>query len=553
MGLTEEETTLGASIIKEHDHVPLNKLDLELASMFSIMEYFKYLANLKNARYHFFSKSLWPLFLVQVGPERYIAIDGLNFFSLRFEITDAPGTIQSKISRLMRDTDAKTSSTEDFKNVLDECEALIKGISRREIFIKGIIEPDLLKGIATLLKHEESNVSSMLADLDCVHTSDQALDIAGEYATILKQIDGNMQNWKNLLRLIEETTDNWLSSIKRKIKNLDKRITSEIYRKQDEVKAQMAKLQKSKSDGMFNLTEWLSKRRTALTLKIHEKHRLLASYLRKYVLNVESLEQEDAEPEYVLERVKNMIDEFKNGEEIKKILFSIEEGFKQIEDELVKLEDEVHVKEEEIDKKYRESLEKVGGDLPKLFVEKDMKLKDFASSQDDIEKRTESIKKLIDDVIKNCINEKNYLMRWSVLGSQIGMVVPLAKKFIPLYVAEVETSDDDEKIFIVPPIILLSKKASADQWIPFEFMNAAFQSSLKDRLEKALDTNFEIRSNFEFNCEKKNLLQNKDIAKYRMMRGFEMLDATDILEKSKIVEIKSTWMANSQFHQKTTE
>ena len=58
--------------------------DVELALMFAFLEYDKRRNDqFRNATYSFFSKILWPLILIQAGPENYIGIDALLFFDLR--------------------------------------------------------------------------------------------------------------------------------------------------------------------------------------------------------------------------------------------------------------------------------------------------------------------------------------------------------------------------------------------------------------------------------------------------------------------------------------
>ncbi|MHC1592382.1 MAG: hypothetical protein ACXQS8_09865, partial [Candidatus Helarchaeales archaeon] len=406
------------------------------------------------------------------------------------------------------------------------------------------------KGIASVIKTEESNVSSILASLDCVYTSDQALDIAGEYSKIIKQIDGNIQNWKNLLALIEEITEGWQTTLKRKLETMTKRLQSQIYRKQDEVKAVISKLETIKSNEMFKLTEWLSKQRNLLTLKIHEKHGILLSFLTQYIQRAEKLLSDDSEPEHALDVVRKMIGEIQDGPELNDVISRVIKELNDIEKEVNGLEDEVKKREEEIENKYHKSLEQVGADLPKLFAMKEEKTKALEQEKMQIEKKANEIKALISKIIENCINERNYLMRWSLPGVEMGIVVPLAKKYVPLYVAGITRPDEEEKLTIIPPIILLSKHSSADFWLPFEFVNESFKSFLKDRLEKALDINFELRSNFEFNCEKKNLLQNVDVAKYRIMRGFETMKAMTIIEEAKVEKIKESWRKNSLIHEK---
>ena len=95
----------------------------------------------------------------------------------------------------------------------------------------------------------------------------------------------------------------------------------------------------------------------------------------------------------------------------------------------------------------------------------------------------------------------------------------------------------------MPPIILLPK--AEDRWINFEFINTAFKTALKDALEKAFDTNFELRSNFEFNCEKKNLFKNDEIDEGRIPRGMARILKENLMEEARVLDIQKTWNSYS--------
>ena len=191
-------------------------------------------------------------------------------------------------------------------------------------------------------------------------------------------------------------------------------------------------------------------------------------------------------------------------------------------------------------KRYKDLEGKVGTDLPEL---KDRKLKTMQQlnfNQAELEKLTNASRNSITHIIANCKNEQNYIKRWTISGKEVNLVMPIMKIYIPLYFAELEDEDGEEKFIISPPIIIPRDYSLETRWVPFEFISSSFSPLIKDRLETVLENNFELRSKFEFSCDNKNLFQFEEMDK-RILRGFNMLIRDKLMDEQHVNEIKKNW------------
>ena len=85
---------IAPALVHERDLSTYNP-DMELALIFALTEYDKRRhGQYRDASYEYFVKILWPIALVQAGPENYIGIDRMkHFFDLQFKLTQYPSSV----------------------------------------------------------------------------------------------------------------------------------------------------------------------------------------------------------------------------------------------------------------------------------------------------------------------------------------------------------------------------------------------------------------------------------------------------------------------------
>ncbi|MHA1894854.1 MAG: hypothetical protein ACTSX4_10150 [Candidatus Helarchaeota archaeon] len=544
MGLQTEKISVTPAIIWEKNSQAVNLMDLEIASFFALTEYFRLThEKLKNSEYIIFSKTLWPITLVQNGPEDYIVVDGLNFYLFQFSLTKSPTTIQSKISRFLRDAGtygaAGSVKIEDFLKNLITTNELIQDIGKQEETIKGIIEPDVIKGLAPLIKMQYDQPISQVAVIDSVFLTDEAIAISDKFRNLLTRIDGNIKKWRELDELIVSITDDWLINILKDIEDKKKRFELEIRRKETEVKSKLPSLQRQKSQKFMELSEWNVKERRKLASSFMETIVPIFDYFEEVKSRLNDIRKE-TDPEEIYILLEKAISELESGTKIKEILTNVRNEIEKNKKNLENLNEQIKTQEKDINAQFEEKLSSVGKDLPAFKEERDKIMKQHMLIRSELENLTNTIRNSITRIISNCNNEQNYIKRWTIPGNEVNLVMPISKIYVPLYFAEIENDEGEEKFIISPPIIIPRNFSLDTRWVPFEFINRSFSPLIKERLETVLENNFELRSKFEFGCENKNLFLMDDINR-RIQRGFDLLIKEKLMDDLHVNEIKNNW------------
>ena len=151
--------------------------------------------------------------------------------------------------------------------------------------------------------------------------------------------------------------------------------------------------------------------------------------------------------------------------------------------------------------------------------------KDFSTeteSEENFEELFNQSKTLITTKQGNCLQEAKDLISWSLNDNRAEIFSrPIQWIYMPLYAMIVEDQESmEEKIrFLFPGYVSQDKNYRE---LSEEIIN------LKNHLDKLLEDDMALRSNFEFSCENKNLIQEKNIDK-RIQQGISILRNKSIL------------------------
>ncbi len=538
IGPAKESLSITPCIIYEKNSIPF-PFDLELASKFALIEYSRKKSEFLKSKYIFFSKALWPITLIQADAQNYIAIDNLDYFSFSFKISSSPN--RAKIGRLLRDASPDRNRLPD---VLDEVLATVEEKGQEEIQIKGMIDPDVLRGLTTLIKLTDTQPSTYMAKLEEAFTTDNVIDIAESFKSAIKKVDDNITSWKQIQGLVSSTTDDWIIEINREYTEKEKRTKYTLSKLDSELQNIKGDYEVKKSNEYYELQEWKEKRNNAISKNIFEKFMLIIQNLEKILKDSQVIKTsfaEEKDPEEILslalKLIKNLDKDIPNFKElITKTKIEIENSQKDID----ALASEIRTQESDIENKFQKLVEEGDKKIPKIKEQREKELSQLTQIKERIDNKAQILLEKIDKIIKVCENEKSYLGSWSVSGNSLGIVMPINKVWIPLYISEIETIDGDEKIIVSPPSLLPNQFNTSERWVPFDFLHSSFKVMLQERLENALEINLELRSNFEFNCSKENLFSNPDIDR-KISRGFNELLRKNLIDEIHINEIRKNW------------
>lgn len=537
-GPAEETLSVTPCIIYEKNSLSF-PIDLELASKFALTEYSRKTHELLNSKYIFFSKALWPITCIQTDPQNYIAIDNLNIFSLAFKITNAPNS--AKIGRLLRDGSPNRA---EYPEILEKVSNIVDKRSQEEIQVRGVIDPEVLSGLATLIKLSDNQSPSYMAKLEPVFNTDDIFKIADSFKNAVIKLEGNIINWEQLKDLVISISDLWIGEINKEYTDEEKKLQTTLTRSKKDLHDKSVDYDVKKSNEHYELREWQIKQNKNIAKKIIEKYQPINQNFEKFLIESKKLKivfGEETDPEDILSITLNLIKDLeKNLPAMKNLITKTKNEVENIRNDIDGLAAKIREKELEIENKYKNMVDGAQGEIEQIQEQKTKDFSELKDIKDRVEEKSTILINKIEKVIEICKNEKSYLSQWSVPGNSLGIVMPINKIWVPLYVAEVETTEGEEKFIVTPPSVLPSQFSTSERWIPFEFLHNSFKVMLKERLEKSLEINLELRSNFEFNCSKSNLLSIPDIDK-KISRGLNEILRKNLIEEKYVNEIQENW------------
>ncbi|MHA1263752.1 MAG: hypothetical protein ACTSRS_00810 [Candidatus Helarchaeota archaeon] len=173
--------------------------DIELAFMFTLIDYEKRRHDqYRNGQYTFFTKILWPIALVQAGPENYIGIDLMRyFFNLQFSITEAPPVVKSFFNFSV----PNSIKLEEHSKIFQDWNEKINTTNKSELKIDGIINPEILNGLVPLIRLAESKPLNGVIFPPLLSLED-SLEVAHQYNNALKRIEENIARWHSVQKMI---------------------------------------------------------------------------------------------------------------------------------------------------------------------------------------------------------------------------------------------------------------------------------------------------------------------------------------------------------------
>jgi hypothetical protein len=483
-----------------------------------------------------FSRLVWPLLSIQGVISTHIILDGLKIFSKKGKFTNPPR--QPLIGHILRNIDNKNylEILERIENVLTYEDKEAKEVgegeeSEYQVFkVEGLTNPEFLESLSILIPKLEYLPIGDYMPLDASLTTDQALDIAEQYRGIIDTLKGNAYRWESQIELIKEKIDNWLIELNVEIKDIESRYSSEINKMsividEDEVEERMKKEHDKIDQWEVNQKKKLIE---SISLLFKTLNREFEGILKKnrFFSNADTLKRRP------FNQLISNIDEHFNylkekNKELDNTIQSLNEQYKDYKakgkdieqraaDRLKDYEQELKEQLTERNKKVSETKEEM---QKKLALKKELKNK--------IETKFGSIKKIILAKKKDCLREAEQLKEWSLKDDQSELFAkPIQWIYMPLYAMFIEDEDMmEEYMNIVLPGHIRKEPGNI-----YDEATEALKA-LKDFINEKIEDDMVIRSNFEFSCENKNILEFENLSK-RMQKGLSGLRSKKIIDES---------------------
>jgi len=500
--------------------------------------------NLKqNEKVLSFSRLLWPFLCVQGVISTHIILDGLNLFSKKGKLSNPPR--QPLIGHLLRNIENRTKE-EQLKKVIDVLQYIDKdaeaiGESEESEFqklkIDSLTNPEFLHTLVKLLPFVEFKPVAEYMPLETNFTTEQALEIADTYRNTIDDMKGNALRWNTQIELIGKEVDKWLIDINVQFKDISSRFSSQISKTTQTIDSSQIKekfaLERDKID------QW----------KVNEKRNVIENIsvlFKTAERNLEDIIKKNkafTHTDILKGRVFNDITTpFENH-----FKYLIEEGNNFVHSVTSLTEKYMTLKEKalEIDVEAKKKLDDFSSSLDLKLKDRNKNLSAFEEEKEKMITEIKVLQKLIEDLyaqVKNiiktkngtCLQEAKDLISWSLIDNESELFSrPIVWIYMPLYVMFIENEDiSEEKMVAVYPGFITDDPNNRYQEISGAMVN------LKEAVNERIEEDMALRSNFEFSCENRNLLNDPSLAK-KIQQGISILRRTTILSEQMENDLRS--------------
>jgi hypothetical protein len=484
-----------------------------------------------------FSRLLWPLLSIQGVISTHMILDGLKIFSKKGKFSNPPR--QPLIGHILRNIDNRTeieilNRTIDVLTYKDiEAEEIGTGEESeyQTLTIEGLINPEYLQSLLKLIPLLEYLPIKNYVPLDSSLSTESALDISEGYRKIIDTMKGNAYRWDTQANLIEKEINKWIKNLTAKLKDINMRYSSQISKTSRIINdVQMRKQIELEND---KIDQWKVKEKKNLIENISVLFKTVERNLQEIIKKNRFFSTEETLKSKVF---KDLLPPFEKHfvylkEEGKRFLDSIEalhQKYNDLKMEAVRIDSKAKSRLEEFEKALNLKLQNRDKQLFEFEREKKEKISELKKFQIQIENLFGKIKEILQTKAKNCLQEAEDLIGWTIKDTQDELFAkPIQWIYIPLYVMFIEDEDlIEEHMNIIFPgyvgDINSLYKDLTDSFVKLKFF-----------LNEKIEEDIKIRSNFEFSSDRKNLIKDPNIKKkiqmgIKNLRNISLLD--DVIE-----------------------
>jgi hypothetical protein len=480
-----------------------------------------------------FSRLLWPFLCIQGVISTHIILDGLYVFSKKGRLSNPPR--QPLIGHLLRNIENR-NQIEQLEKIIEvltykDTEAEEIGESEdsefQNLYIETLIPPSYLQALVKLIRLVEYKSISNSIPLDSGLTTEKALSIADQYRNTISYMKGNALRWKSQIELIGKEIDKWLIELNVKLKDIETRYSSQINKTSQSIDSSQIEEQRAlESD---KIDQWKVNEKKNLIENISVLFKTIERQLETITQKNKMFTQTDILKSKVLE------DLFESFEDHFKYLLDEGQKFLDSVNNLTKNYMEFKEKASQIDAEAENRLQIIMKDLESRLRDRDMNLSVFKQEKEEklkeiqnfkvhIEKLLAEINRIIENKQADCLQEAKDLISWSLDDNQAELFSrPIQWIYMPLYALFVEDQNTkQEDLHILLPGFI--KKDIDVLYSPLSEAMVQIQKSLKNKIE----TDIALRSNFEFSCDSKNIIKEKNFDK-KIQTGISMLRSKGVI------------------------
>ncbi|NVM43963.1 MAG: hypothetical protein HWN79_03510 [Candidatus Lokiarchaeota archaeon] len=496
-----------------------------------------------NEKIASFSRLLWPFLCVQGVISTHIILDGLNVFSKKGKLSNPPR--QPLIGHLLRNIENRTQ-IEQLQKIIEvlkytDSEAESLGESEESEFqklkIKSLVDPEFLQTLVNLMPFTEFKPVADYMPLEPNFTTEQALEIADNYRNSVDYMRGNALRWNTQIELISKEVDKWLIEVNVQLKDINSRFSSQITKTSQLIDSGQVKntidLEGDKID------QW----------KVNEKRRVIENISVLFKTAERQLEdiikknKSFTQTEILKGKVfKDLTNPFENhfkflideGNNFVSSITSFTQKYMELKESVFEIDIEAEKKLVELKSSLDMKLQDRDKNLSAFEEEKQEKISEIKALQNKIEDFYSQIKAIVQLKNGNCLQEAQDLVSWSLVDNQSELFSrPIVWIYMPLYVMFVENEQMmEEKMVSVFPGFVTSDPNNIYKEVSGAMLN------LKQAVTERVEEDMALRSNFEFSCESRNILEDSSLSK-KIQQGISILRRSAIINGDMENKIRS--------------
>ncbi|WP_371802117.1 hypothetical protein [Candidatus Lokiarchaeum ossiferum] len=477
---------------------------------------------------------LWPVIFIQAEPNFKLMIDKVGVSKLNMNINNAPKTAQ--IGHVLRNSKMDNfAKLETVKNIIEfkeriflenELDTESDNNHSEEILsqeINGLFDPDLLKGIGKIVPKLTNFNANDFSCLENIYTFDDSINFGQEWIETLRMVRGIRDRWKSLKDMIEKPMSRWKVDLL-----VQKKDIQEIYQSKLDKAHQIDEtdIQKTLDKAKDNVDVWILQEQKNIIEKIGKMFKgidLVFEDIHKrnsYFLQTDILKAKNSVGTVVVKAYQNVAHIRTALEESETQLDNISSKINKIRKDLentnLSAEERIHLLNSELIDRQQNQKNK----LQVLKNERNQKIEEIQTTLDNLSNIFLEITNIIDDKIKRCKFDEIKLRNWQIDDNITHLTNPTMNIYVPIGIAIFEDEEEDERIEIIFPS---EYTFSNLERIPLTPEYIAFEKEVS----KILDINMQLRSNFEFCCERAPVYKNE------IKKGFDMLEKKGTLNSSK--------------------
>jgi hypothetical protein len=490
-----------------------------------------------------FSRLLWPFLCVQGVISTHIILDGLNVFSKKGKLSNPPR--QPLIGHLLRNIENRTQieQLKKITEVLNYEDSGAESLGENEetefqkLKIESLVNPEFLQTLVKLLPFTEYKPVADYMPLETNFTTEQALEIADNYRNYIDYMKGNALRWNTQIELISKEVDKWLIDVNVQLKDVNSRFSSQITKTSQLIDSGQIKDKIALESDKIDQWQVNEKRRVIENISVLFKtaERQLEDIIKKN----KSFTQTDILKGKVFSDLTNpfenhfkyLIDE---GNNFVNSITSLTQKYMELKESAFEINIEAEKKLEVLKSSLDMQLQDRDKDLSAFEDEKQAKISEIRALQKNIEDIYSKIKSIVQTKNGNCLNEAQDLVSWSLADNQSELFSrPIVWIYMPLYVMFVENEQKmEEKMVSVLPGFVTSDPNNRYKEISGAMVN------LKHIVTERIEEDMALRSNFEFSCENRNILEDSSLNK-KIQQGISILRRSAIINGDIENEIRS--------------